>query len=130
MVNEANLTSREREVAELIAWGATKKDVANKLFISIRTVENHTRNIFEKTGCTKVNELSAWYFCTHFHISFILNPLTRKVAALCLLSIFIIGELNHIDEIFCRNRRSRFETELISRRRQQDESEPIIILES
>ena len=36
----AELSRRENEVAELLAWGASKKEVADKLFISTRTVEN------------------------------------------------------------------------------------------
>ena len=83
------LTKREVEIAELFAWGASKKDVANRLFISERTVENHARNIYEKTGCSKVNELSAWWFCTKFHISFDLSPLKRKAIAIILLCLMI-----------------------------------------
>ena len=81
MMNGAILTKRETEIAELLAWGATKKDVANRLFVSERTVENHTRNIYEKTGVTKINELSAWWFCTTFNISFDLSPLKRSAIA-------------------------------------------------
>lgn len=73
------LTTRETEIAELFAWGASKKEVANHLNVSERTVENHARNIYEKTGCGKVNELSAWWFCTRFNISFDLSPLKKKV---------------------------------------------------
>ncbi len=79
------LTKCEAEIAELFAWGAGKKDIANRLFISERTVENHARKIYEKTGCSKVNELSAWWFCTKFHISFDLSPLKRKVIATTLV---------------------------------------------
>lgn len=75
----AELTKRESEIAELFAWGASKKDIATRLYISERTVENHTRNIYEKVGCSKVNELSAWWFCTNFHISFDLSPFKRNV---------------------------------------------------
>jgi DNA-binding CsgD family transcriptional regulator len=89
MMNAAILTKRETEIAELLAWGATKKDVANRLFVSERTVENHTRNIFEKVGVTKVNELSAWWFCKHFNISSSLSPLKRKVIATCLLFLVV-----------------------------------------
>ena len=93
----AELTKRETEIAELFAWGAAKKDIANKLFISERTVENHARNIYEKTGCTKVNELSAWWFCTHFNISFDLSPFKRKVIATALLALmsFQIFDFNN-----------------------------------
>lgn len=81
----AKLTRRESEIAEMFAWGASKKEVADRLFVSERTVENHARNIYGKTGCGKVNELSAWWFCTTFHISFDLSPLKQRVAALAML---------------------------------------------
>lgn len=81
MMKVAELTKRESEIAELFAWGASKKDVANRLFISERTVENHARNIYAKIGCQKINELCAWWFCTTFHISFDLSPLKRKIIA-------------------------------------------------
>ena len=84
-----NLTKRESEIAELFAWGASKKDIANRLFISERTVENHTRNIYEKTGCSKVNELSAWWFCTTFHISFDLSPFKRNAITVVMLLLMI-----------------------------------------
>lgn len=89
MNETVKLTKRESEIAELFAWGASKKDIANRLFISERTVENHARNIYEKTGCTKVNELSAWWFCVSFRISFDLSPLKRKVIAICLLILIV-----------------------------------------
>jgi DNA-binding CsgD family transcriptional regulator len=90
MMNGAILTKRETEIAELLAWGATKKDVANRLFVSERTVENHTRNIYEKTGVTKINELSAWWFCTTFNISFDLSPLKRSAIATFMLFLVAI----------------------------------------
>ena len=49
-MDAVKLTKRESEIAELFAWGASKKEIANRLFISERTVENHARRIFEKTG--------------------------------------------------------------------------------
>jgi len=42
------VTSREREVLKLIAEGQTNKKIADLLFISIRTVENHRANIMRK----------------------------------------------------------------------------------
>ena len=56
----AELSRRENEVAELLAWGASKKEVADKLFISTRTVENTARNIYAKTGIQKATELCVW----------------------------------------------------------------------
>lgn len=46
--NEINLTNREKEVMELVINGATSKDIAEKLFISTRTVDTHRSNIMKK----------------------------------------------------------------------------------
>ena len=89
MDNAKPLTKRESEIAELFAWGASKKDIAKRLFISERTVENHTRNIYEKTGCSKVNELSAWWFCKTFHISFELSPFKRNAITMVMIMLMI-----------------------------------------
>ena len=94
-MNHAELTKRESEIAELFAWGASKKDIANRLYISERTVENHTRNIYDKKGCSKVNELSAWWFCTKFHISFDLSPLKRKTISMMLIALMIPQIMNY-----------------------------------
>ncbi len=42
------LTVREREVLKLVAEGISSKEIANLLFISVRTVENHRANIMRK----------------------------------------------------------------------------------
>ncbi|MBN1821165.1 MAG: response regulator transcription factor [Prolixibacteraceae bacterium] len=51
------LTIRELEVLKLIAEGLRYKDIADKLFISIRTVETHKNNIMKKLQFQNVNEL-------------------------------------------------------------------------
>lgn len=48
--NFYNLTTREIEIAKLIAEGIKYKDIAEKLFISERTVAKHVQNIFLKTA--------------------------------------------------------------------------------
>jgi DNA-binding CsgD family transcriptional regulator len=91
MMTEATLTPREREIAELIAWGGTKKEIADQLYISERTVENHARNIYEKTGVRKSSELSAWWFCYRFRIPMSLSPFARKAIGCAILAIYIFG---------------------------------------
>jgi DNA-binding CsgD family transcriptional regulator len=49
--NPAGLTPREIEVLRLVARGATNQQVADALFISVRTVNTHMTNILNKTGC-------------------------------------------------------------------------------
>lgn len=46
----ANLTQREHEVLALLSRGHADKDIADRLTISIYTVHEHVRNIFEKLG--------------------------------------------------------------------------------
>lgn len=93
----AELTKRESEIAELVAWGGSKKEIANRLFLSERTVENHIKNIYTKVECGKSNELSAWWFCTRFHISFDLSPLKRSIAGFILLMI-LLPQIATIDD--------------------------------
>jgi DNA-binding NarL/FixJ family response regulator len=44
------LTNREREILQMIAEGNTNQQIAQKLFISVRTVEFHRANLTEKIG--------------------------------------------------------------------------------
>ena len=52
------LTRREREVAGLAAAGASSKEVAARLHISARTVENHLQSIYAKLGVTSREKLA------------------------------------------------------------------------
>lgn len=51
------LTTREREVLQMIAEGRSTKDIADSLFISVKTVETHRKNIMDKTELHSVAEL-------------------------------------------------------------------------
>jgi DNA-binding CsgD family transcriptional regulator len=59
-----NLTSREVEILRLIAAGKTDREIANELFISIRTVGNHVKNILAKTDCAN-RTAAAIYAANH-----------------------------------------------------------------
>lgn len=54
------LTRREREVLRLLARGYTYREMAEKLFISVKTVETHVSNILRKTQHTNRHSLSRW----------------------------------------------------------------------
>lgn len=54
LVFEVPLSEREKEVLHLICKEMGNHEIAEKLFISVRTVEAHKRNLLEKTGCKNV----------------------------------------------------------------------------
>ena len=51
------LTSRENEVVTLVAQGLTSKEIAEKFYLSIKTVEKHRANIMEKLDLKGVADL-------------------------------------------------------------------------
>jgi DNA-binding NarL/FixJ family response regulator len=50
--NNTVLTEREMDVLKLLAAECTSRQIAEKLFISERTVETHRKNMMRKTNCT------------------------------------------------------------------------------
>jgi DNA-binding NarL/FixJ family response regulator len=44
------LTAREKQILELICHEHTTQEIADKLFLSVRTVDGHRNNLLEKTG--------------------------------------------------------------------------------
>ena len=56
--SEITLTTREREVVQLIAEGLTNKEIASNLGISIKTVKNHRSNLMEKLDLHNTAEIT------------------------------------------------------------------------
>ncbi len=54
----APLTARERDIATLAAQGVSSKDIADQLFLSVRTVNNHLQNVYSKLGVGSRRELA------------------------------------------------------------------------
>ena len=46
------LSGREREVVLLAATGMASKDIAERLYLSVRTVNNHLQHAYAKLGVT------------------------------------------------------------------------------
>ncbi|WP_316738565.1 response regulator transcription factor [Pedobacter aquatilis] len=56
-ISESEFSSREIEVLNLIGQGLTNAEMAEKLFISRRTVEGHRQSLIDKTGAKNTAEL-------------------------------------------------------------------------
>ena len=121
----AKLSKRESQIAELLAWGASKKEVADKLFVSTRTIENTARNIYAKIGIQKATELCVLWFCTKCGVPVSLDPLKRAFIAVVLLIAFVPRELTSFDDIFRVGRRARI-TQVVRAARRGSESDDSI----
>jgi DNA-binding NarL/FixJ family response regulator len=60
-----SLTKREYEVLTLIAEGLNNKDIADKLYISEKTVKNHVSSIFKKIGVNDRIQAAIFAFKTN-----------------------------------------------------------------
>jgi DNA-binding NarL/FixJ family response regulator len=57
---DADLTVREKEILTRIADGASNKEIADSLFISLHTVKSHIYNIYKKIGVTNRLKAAQW----------------------------------------------------------------------
>lgn len=55
------LSAREREVALLASLGYSNRTVAERLFLSVRTVETHLRHVYDKLGVADRDDLRRWF---------------------------------------------------------------------
>lgn len=56
------LTGQQLRVAQLVAEGATNREVADRMFLSTRTVDHHLRNIFHRLGIRSRTQLARALF--------------------------------------------------------------------
>jgi len=61
------LSTREREIVQLVAQGYKNKEMAEKMFISEQTVKNHLHNIFDKLGVSDRLELALYAIHNNLH---------------------------------------------------------------
>ncbi|MEW6735820.1 MAG: LuxR C-terminal-related transcriptional regulator [Acidobacteriota bacterium] len=63
--NPRQLTNRQKEVLRLLTQGLTNKQVANKLNVSVKTVDAHRTNIRNTLGIRTLPELVKYAIRTH-----------------------------------------------------------------
>ena len=63
--DEDALSEREIEILVEVCRGLSNQEIADKLFISKRTVDKHRANILEKTGCKNTANLVVYAIKTH-----------------------------------------------------------------
>jgi DNA-binding NarL/FixJ family response regulator len=54
------LTRRELEVAQLVGRGLTNREIAERLVLSERTVQNHVQHILTKLGLANRSQVAVW----------------------------------------------------------------------
>lgn len=99
------LTPRQEQIAQAIALGATKKEIAYQLEISEETVSNHAKVIYEKTGARSVGQLSVWWFRKTYKIMAELDPFTT-VLGLFFLFLSAANEFDVDDDSTMRTTRT------------------------
>jgi DNA-binding CsgD family transcriptional regulator len=58
-IRQPSLTPRERQIARLAAAGVSSKEIADQLYLSSRTVDNHLMRVYAKLGVSGRTELAA-----------------------------------------------------------------------
>jgi DNA-binding NarL/FixJ family response regulator len=54
------LSAREREVLQLIAEGKSTRDIAATLYVSVKTIETHRKQLMDKLGINNIAELTKY----------------------------------------------------------------------
>lgn len=108
----AELTPREMQISEYVAWGAAKKEIADELHIAETTVAATLRNVFRKLNIQKSTELSRIYFTRTYKISLEDCPFKRALIAFMFVGLLVATEVL----LAIRPPRTRCRTECRTRR--------------
>lgn len=94
----ATLTKTELKTAELIAWGASDKEVASEMCRSFDTIRTHRKNIYSKTGARNAADLTRWFF-QYKGVQLGIPPVTRFILTGLFLVLAVAMEFMHADAI-------------------------------
>jgi len=56
------LTRQEGEVVRALLSGSTNREMADRLFVSVKTIETHLTRVYRKLGCRSRNQVIAGYY--------------------------------------------------------------------
>jgi DNA-binding CsgD family transcriptional regulator len=70
LMSAYGLTAREQEVTRLILQGSSTTEVSRELQMSVHTVQQHLKSIFDKTGVRSRRDLVAKVFFAHYEPRF------------------------------------------------------------
>jgi DNA-binding CsgD family transcriptional regulator len=79
LMSAYGLTEREQELTRLVLQGFSTAEIAERLVISLHTVQQHLKSVFDKTGVRSRRELVTKIFLTHYEPR--LRDNERRVAA-------------------------------------------------
>lgn len=77
MTESVELSEREQEILQLVATGASNKEIAQQLFISANTVKVHLRNIFSKIEVASRTE-AAMYAVSNGLVTGVIAPVEEE----------------------------------------------------
>lgn len=95
------LTPRQHEIAELLAWGASAKEIALILTLSTDTVLRHIKNIKKRLNLSKTTEISAYIFCTDYEVSVEYDRLGNIKKVMSMLVFLILVGFAEFQQIDC-----------------------------
>jgi len=88
------VTQKEWEVAELISFGLTEKEISNLLGSSINTIKSHKRNIYNKIGCRNISDVTRWYIQESSGIRIEPHDTFRKLISTFLMLLVLVAEFS------------------------------------
>lgn len=112
-------TTRELQIAELIAWGQTEKDIARNLYLSTDTVKTHKKNLMRKIGAHNIADVTRWFITKTENIRLTKSEFARQTISVFLL-LLTLGDIAGHQEVY-RVFRTKTRTETRARTRRKDE---------
>lgn len=91
------ITAREIQVAELICWGQSEKDIARKLYLSADTVKTHKKNLMRKIGAHNIADVTRWFIATTHKVVIKKSRFARQVISVFFLMLSLSDIAGGVD---------------------------------